>query len=269
MSGYKELVESWDLVESKTGVVGKRAFYKSATGTASLPELDDSFSTNYQSCICRNIRHTKFFPDPTDRSEWVELLECDYNTNTGSTEDKEFDEEERRYSGGTEVISVENPDNWQWKLKGSALKQPLYLTNVIGSFTAQRKLTSDAAKETWLQDRFEAQVGTINQAKFDGHRIGSVLWDTISGGTQYDENGDKFWLFELVFSYRLIRSGPKVDVGGKPFPIDFLGNAITENDWWYAWNKNASAAGTGAWDIPTDADGAEMYSKSDFTLIFK
>ena len=267
MAGYKELVEEWRLDEGDSSITGTRAFYKYSGGTASLPSIGDSFSTTYQNCILRNINHTKFFPDPDDRSEWIEKLVCNYSTQPLRSETISPDEEERRYRLGTEVITIDEPSNWKWSLKGSKCDQPLYVSNVVGSYTRQKLLTSDAAKETWLRDVVEGLSGTINAAAYEGHRIGSLLFEGVSGGTQYDENGDKVWLFEVTFTYRLIRGGPGSFDGSLWYVHDYNGAKITQDDWLYLWNRNASASGEGAWDKPVDEDGNGLYQKTNFNLI--
>lgn len=269
MAGYKEIVEDYRFELTTNSQSGSRSFYKQADGTASLPELGDEFNSTYKECLARRIVAKKFFPDPDDRTKWIEKNDVEYTTR-GNSDVLVIDPDERRYQLGTEVITVDTPPNWKWELKKDDLTQPLYLTNIVGSFTRQRELNSTSAKESWLTDKVEGLSGCINDAKFEGHRIGSVLFDGVSGGTQYDKDGTLVWVFEMQFTYRLIRSGPSSapDKKGNVYPINYNGVNIIKDDWLYLWNKKASASGHGAWDKPIDLDDRFLYSKVNFNDLF-
>jgi len=265
MAGYKELVDEYRMQETTSGVTAMRAFYPLTGGGESLPDIGDAFKnpvsgTTFNNCLCITRDREAFFPDPDNRANWSEKIVCNFGTGSVSSDRLATDEEERRFQLGGEIITIDDPINWTWNLQGDPLDQPAFLSNVMGSFTRQRQLGSDAAKETWVTNRLEVYAGCINTAKFEGFREGSVLFQGVSGGgTQYDSQGSKFWLFELSFAFRIIRAA-----GGE----DYAGDLITKDDWLYLWNKDAGGAGQGAWDQPKSGDGKFLYEKKDLTQIF-
>ena len=68
-------------------------------------------------------------------------------------------------------------------------------------------------------------------------------------------------MFELEFSYRIIRAA-----GGR----DASGNAITQDDWLYIWRKEISESGAGAWDKPKDGNtpANNIFAKTHFDDMF-
>jgi len=282
MAGYKEIVEDWELVEEDSRIEGTRSFYPHSSGTASLPAVGDQWDSSNRNLLCRKRRRVKFFPDVSDRSEWSEKIMCFFSTSAIDAEVRDPDIDQRRFMLGAEIMSIDDPENWYWwqsdalATKTDKVKQPLSLSNIMGSFTRQRILTSESAKDKWISDKLIAYGGTINDREFEGFRIGSVLFNGVSGGTQADLDGDQVWVFDCEFLYRIIRAGGKytqIDGKGPFYPADYNGSAIVKDDWLYVWRKDASASGQGAWDKPIDkntqADGNFIYKKTDLSQIFR
>jgi len=283
LSGYKELVEDYRLIETSDKTTGTRAYYKDSSGTARLPLVGDEWSSTKRNVLCRRRSHTKFFPDPNDRSTWIEKIVCEFSSSPlgAETRDTAPDAvENRRFQLGAEIQSIDEPSNWYWwenagvTPKTDKVDQPMFLSNVMGTFTRQRVLTSDSQKDKWVQEKLEGQAGTINDREWEGFRRGSVLFNGISGGTQVDVDGNRVWVFECEFTFRIIRSGGEfVTENGKKYPADYSGAAIKEYDWLYVWRKNASSSGKGAWDRPyddiTQGDGDFLYAESDLENIFR
>jgi hypothetical protein len=266
MSGYRKLLEEWELVESETGIEGVQAYIEETAGTDTLPAIGDAFDGSNLNVLARRIRQKyTHFEAGVKKKKFV----ISYSSRPGSSEIITPDEDNRRYTGGGEILTIDEPLNWKWNGDNSAIDQPMFLSNVMGTFTRQRILTSDAAKETWIDEVFAEQAGTINTTAFEGHRIGSVLFTGFSGGTQFDENGDKTWVYDLEFSYRIIRSPAKEkDDGGQKFAVDYNGAAIKQDDWLFLWRDTGSAAGGGAWDKPKDGDGNFLYAKTELEDLF-
>jgi len=254
MAGYKEFYNDYSLMISAAAVTGTRAFYKSPNGPATLPEINDKFNTAYPQCKCNKITHKKLTIDRVNdasfggtEADFLEKITCEYTTEK-DTGRGDFDEDQRRYSMGGEVLTVDNPTYWQWD-DDEPVAQPIYISNVIGSFTRQVRFSSTATKNNWLREKAEIAAGCINHAEFEGHRIGSVLFSGISGGNHYDEDGNEFWVFDVEFTYRLIRDENA---------------AITQDDWLYIWRKNSSG---GKWDKP-DVGGKYLYAKKNLANLF-
>ena len=255
MAGYKEIVEDREFIVTKEKQEGTKSFYKQAAGTSDLPALDDPWSTAYKNCILRKIKYTPFFPDPANRALWIDKLFCIFSSSADSGNDnnsQSYDPDGRKFNLGAEVMGVESPTGWTWEDTGS-VAQPLFKSNIMGTFTIQRLLTSDSAKNTWIAQRLLTHAGTINDRTFEGWTIGSVLFSGLSGGTQYDENGDRTWLFDLEFTYRIIRDEA---------------SAIVGDDWLYIWRKD-NGTGEPKWDKPKDVNNKYLYEKTDLSMLLK
>lgn len=258
MADWIELVEDYELVESQDGLTGKRAFYNQVGAAGSLPALGSSFVTFDSTTITNLVATTRqrkiFWYERAGTPGWREKIVVSYVPDGGSSAgSKRPDTTERRYQLGGEIISIPDPSSssWVWDLSGGTVEQPLFFSNVMGSFTRQRYLTSDAQKATAV-GLWESQAGTINDAAFEDHRIGSVLFSGVDGGTQIDEDGDKVWLFNLQFTFRIVK--------GK----DYNGATVTQDDWLYLIYQGSDG---GVWDKPklgTDY----LYAKTDFTALF-
>jgi len=251
MADYVELWQERNLEITQTGITGTRAFVNITGGSENLPAIGAGWavtkpsSQTFSNCKCRRLSYAMYWYD-RDASLYRQKIIAHYSTRTRSGGAGYIvpDADERRFQMGGEVISVDDPSaNWVWA-SGPAVTQPIFISTPMGSFTIQKQLGSDASKKTWIQGPVLARIGTINSVEFEDFRIGSVLFSGLSGGTQQDEDGDKIWVFELEFNWRLIR-----DATG----------TITSNDWLYLWNQDASGAGTGKWDIPIDANGNMLY----------
>lgn len=256
---YKELWGDYDLQREQSIITGVRAFVKHPNGTQLLPDIGDRFSLDYRSCKCRKIKHVKLAPDRTQalegkESDWLEKIVCSYSTQAYDPKG-EFDENQRRFQMGGEITTIDNPTNWVWaSAPGTvAVAQPIYKSNVMGSFTRQIRFGSTASKNKWIQGKATDALGTINHAEFEGFRIGAVLWSGVSGGNSYDADGNEQWIFDCEFSYRIIRDETV---------------AITQDDWLYIWRKDLSDAGNGKWDKPQDANGKFLFAKRNFPAIF-
>jgi len=271
MAGYKELVDEYRFNQTETELSGTRAFYPLTGGASSLPVIGDEFydyveGETIANCNLRSIEHGIYFPDPSDRSKWKKKYVCNYSTKPrGGGMIRSTDLDERRFQMGGEILTIpwsddEESPSWKWQDE-AALKQPLSLSNIMGSFTRTVVFNSDSEKDTWLKAHLETKGGTINDAEFEGFREGAVLFSSFSGGTQYDDQGDKIWVFELEFSYRIIRAA-----GG----WDASGNAITKDDWLYIWRKEISYSGAGAWDKPKDGNtpANNIFAKTHFDDMF-
>ena len=272
---YKELVDRYLIETTQGGLEGTRAFYEDANGTLTLPALNSAFKKFNGSTIsnlrARRLRETIFAPSD-NRSTWKPLIVVSYSTNAsgggkngaaGITSDP--DQDERRFDLGGEIITVREPAGWTWSVGGNTVDQPMFIANVMGTFTIKKTLTSDADKKTWLQDKVIPLAGTINDREFEDFRTGQVLFSGINGGTQYDEVGDRTWVFELNFTFRVLKGGRLVNVGGINFAADVAGGAIRQDDWLYLWNKAPVSGGASAgWDKPVDANNNNpLYASSN------
>ena len=266
MPGWVSQRAEWEFVETSSSIEGTKAFMEIATGTDDLPDIGDAWSTSFPNVRLRSRRRKKVHVESgVDKEKVV----CRFSTRAATSGVISPDEEERRFQLGAEVLSIDTPSNWKWSLANNALTQPVFLSNIIGSFTRQRILSSDATKAQFIKEKLLIQAGTINSQAFEDFPKGSVLFDGVTGGTQSDESGEITWVFDLNFSWRIIRGGATVlGTNGNLFPMAYDGNAIEDDYWLWTWNENASASGQGFWDKPT-GDGAFLYSKTDFGDLFK
>lgn len=251
MAGYRELLEDYTLNEQFGGVTGVRAFAEVAGGTASLPAINTKFDTGHPSCLLKS-RTKKFhsFDGGVKRYKWT----CNYETpgmSSGSGDGEGYDEDDRQFQGGGEIITIDDPQAWTWKVGAGKCNQPIFLQNAMGSFTRQVKKNSTAQKNTWIANKFLPYVGKVNSAAWEGWRKGSVLFNSISGGTQYDSGGNQTWVFTCEFLWRV--------VNGR----DYLGALVVENDWQNVFRKDVSGTALQQpyWDIPQtkDAGGQTAY----------
>jgi len=257
MAGYKELIEDYDLTETSSEVSGVRSFVEVTGGTSSLPAIGDKFvdrnSVIWETCLAKGRSRKIFYYERGGVNDWAEKIIVNYSTKTETSSFTTADADERRYQLGGEILAIDDPKaHWTWHIAGGAVNQPLFKANAMGSLTRQVTFASAAAKATAV-GVWESQMGTINAAAFENHRIGSVLFNGVDGGTQYNSVGVKTWVFRLQFTFRIIRDETV---------------AISRDDWLYLWNKTASSSGIGAWDLPKDANGKFLYAKSDFTALF-
>lgn len=260
MAGYKEFWDDYDLNVENSAVTGTRAFVKVAGGPASLPKIGDPFNSDYKNCKLKKLKYVKLCPDrelgsfANKESDWKEKITCTYSTNANNPT-AEYDENQRRFQMGGEILTIDNPTNWVWASAPGTVSvaQPIFISNVMGSFTRQIQFGSTSSKDKWINGKATDALGTINHAKFEGFRIGSVLWSGVSGGNSYDSQGREQWIFDCEFSYRVIRDETA---------------AITQDDWLYIWRKDLSDAGNGKWDKPIDADSKGLYAKRNFPAIF-
>jgi hypothetical protein len=260
MAGYKELVADWKFTEDESGQQASRGFVQDPTGTDSLPNIGDSLDVSHEFCVCRRLEYVKFAPDrSTSPIGWKYKVIASYNTTNGqSGPESRRDERSRRFDGGGEILSIDEPVNWVWATDSLACNQPLHIQICQGSFTRPIIFTSDAEKQEWFNNVFVNHVGTINSAEWEGFAEGRVFFDTISGGTEYDNDGDLIWVFDLNFCYKIIQGNSNLEGWQK----------IIKDDWLYIWRYKYSGGGTGIWDKPKTSDGKFLYPKTDFTSIF-
>lgn len=259
MPGYRELLEEYHLLERDDGAEGTKGFVEETAGTSTLPTIGDEFDATHIKCKARSLDYRYLWWDSAT-STYKRKIIVNYSTRAGSSPVITPDADERRFQLGGEILAVEDPTGWVWHLKNVAIQDTqVFLSNPVGSFTRQRTFTSSTSKKAWIQNKLIVQAGTINDRVFEDYRIGAVLFSGVEGGTQYDNKGKLIWVFNLTFSWRIIRAA-----GGK----DYAGNPIVKDDWRYIWNKDAGGAGTGAWDQPKDANGNFLYDRTNFNLLF-
>jgi hypothetical protein len=261
MAGYVELREGRKVVETDQGVECEQSFVEKTGGADSLPAIGDAFSVttpaalSFANSVCKSRDFSYFWYDHAAAAHKQKII-CRFSTRSGASLIP--DSGARRYSLGGEVLTIPNNptspgEGWIWALGGEKVKQPIYQSNIMGSFTAQKELASDSAKATWMAT-VEGLAGKINTSAMEGHRVGSVLFSGVSGGTQQDETGGTIWLFECEFTFRIING------------LDVDGNAVTQDDWLYLIDRNAG--GAGRWDKPQEAtSGRFLYEKANLSSL--
>ncbi len=276
---FTELIEDWDFVSNETGQTGVRKFYRDAAGTKNLPEIGDGFTDfdgdeERPNCKLRSVRENIFYPDRTEVDrKYAKVFTLSYNSRPTdlATQDKTFDPLDRRFTLGGEIISMDNPKGWVWEKGGNTVEQPVFIANAMGTFTRQIRLGSDGSKRTWIQDFAIPAVGAINALEFEDFRIGQVLFSGFSGGTQFDNEGRKRWIFDCEFTYRVIKAGGPVEIDGKQvFVLDVAGDRILDKDWHYVLNRAPSSGGasTAGWDRPKGQDGSFLYPLAPLEALF-
>ena len=257
MANYIELWQERRLEITETGITGTRAFVYVTGGSENLPSIGASWavtkpsSQTFSNCKCRRLSYAMYWYDRdagVDRQKIVAYYAT--QNKAGGAGYILPDEDERRFQAGGQTLAIADPSaNWTWLSDSAGVTQDIYISTALGSFTIQKKLTSDSSKKTWQQGPMLTNIGRINASEFEDFRQGSVLFDSVSGGTQQDEDGDKIWVFELAFNWRLIR-----DTTGTVF----------NDDWQYIWRENASGSGDGKWDRPLDGNAEQLYAYGDF-----
>lgn len=278
MAGYKELRDQWKYTEVEVGMNGTRAFIVDASGPDSLPIIGDAFdAVSAPYCLCRSI-DTQYYGVTNGINQ--KKYTCNYSTQAfgGQTPVYNVDTEQRSFQAGCEAVSLPAPSRsknvdfpwWNWRSDGTAAKD-LDISMLIpsGTFTRSIKLVGDGAKDRWFTNKFLAHVGKTNKAAFENFRKGSVYFTGANGGAQYDKFGNRTWVMECQFAWKLIR-------GNTWNGANFI--AITEDDWNYVARPTLTQAMVGqaktavAWDRPEQGQGSGLYlyqNDGDFTALMK
>lgn len=266
---YKEFWSPWNLVEAETGMTGRREFYEDPDGTITLPAVNDAWSAEYPNLRCTTRTRSKYAPNRSDRTKWVEKVVCDYTV--GDQPQFSRNTEDRKFDASIEMETTPNLQDdaaMKWNADNAPVDDCTVIHNVTGTFTRIVTFGSDASKKKWVQTVLRKQLGTINNKEFEDFAEGQVLWESISGGTQYDSLGNRTWVFECHFAFKILRGGI---VGGNGLAFDVANAEIEKDDWLYQWRRYSTGANIGRWDkIVTGATKIPVkFAKTDFSLIFK
>lgn len=247
---YKEIHGEGDysFEVTETGITGQRTFLESTNGAVTtLPAIGDAMKdpddNDVSACQLRSIRTV--FHDGHGSSR---KLVFSYSTAAGASAGGSRvprNAADRQFYGGSEVISVDGV-GFEWYGTTDTVSTPVFKRLATGSFTVPKIGMDATAKGTWFTSHFIDKVGCINSVAFEGFRIGSVLFDSISGGNATDDSGAEVWNFTCNFLWRLIKDG-----------------SITQDDWQYILD-----ADTGLWKKPKDSAGNLLYQTKAFAAMF-
>ena len=252
MPGYVEQRDEWNFQENEAGLSGTRVFIEKTGGTGDLPAIADPFDADptHIYCVARNISSTLYGVESGVNKK--RLVVSYSSRGPGGEPTFMFDAQQRNFQAGAEAVSIPpftgSVANWRWTAGVVDIKNiDIFKIVPSGTFSIGIKLTGDAAKNTWFTEKFLPLVGKINSASvqhptFENFREGSVYFSGCSGGAQYDKYGNREWVLDCQFAWKLIQS-----------PI------VTKDDWLYLMRPE-----TQSWDKPVDLAGKNLYEKADF-----
>jgi len=257
--GYELQKEGYEYVENASGSSGTKVYLKIVGGADDLPELGDEFSPEHPEAIATEITEEIGFVDPTDVCFNGYKYTVDYDSGgAGEGEDgtwvKKVDEEQRNFTAGGEIITVNNKPNeagvWHWTLeptedainesKGKCV-QKIYKTNVLGTFSRTVKVAQDDFV-SYLNTQLFPLLGHINDPVFESvtygiFQKGTCLFNSASGNLTIDADSQRFWEIALNFSYKFI---PELGLAN-----------VVEDTWQYIWRSDTSGDfSEGAFQVP-------------------
>jgi hypothetical protein len=259
MGGYQELREDFEWEQTVSGISGTRAFVEKTGGADSLPEIGDGhdFDQSFSNVTCKSLKaKISYWDSGAGGADKLKII-ASYATPDPDDPDEQSDdelEEQRRYTSGAEIISIPSgKDRWKWATDGAVADIPISIVVGLNTFSISRVFDSDGAKNAWLSKSEKAQ-GTINAVTFEGHRKGSVMYMGTDGGTEYDNDGEKRWVFTLQFAYRNINDPDK---------------ELTQDDWLYVWRPDDEGEDGGKWDKPITKEtvGKGLYKHTVFNTL--
>ena len=210
--GYIELLEPFEKITNETVITAKLVFVEHSTGSSDLPAVGDALpavgsETAASNCIVRTIRvaYTHAQGGTLKRTYNV-----DYSTRAqGGGPIFSTDENLRRFEAGGEIIHQRRSGKVYLTGEGASRSAapedyPVdFRTQLMsGSFTKTKVFNSAASKDSWITSTLFTKGGHINETAFEGFRAGSVLFEGVSGGNQFDEFGDESWSLELIFAWK-------------------------------------------------------------------
>jgi len=255
-------VEKYDRRQVKRtangNITGTRVFLQDDDGSyadGDLPiinvtEMIDKDDVAIPGCICNGVTESYLSGDDWDRSVFTFTFKTP-EFGDGPNPSQEADDA-RAYTGESEILSITNPGSgWQWADGANEdVKIPIF--KIIGgaTFSITRSDISPAAWASFKTNKLEAQLTTINNAAFEGHRLGSVLFESYSANDYYNENGAQRFTYTLHFRVRNI--------------VDDFSN-VTQDDWNYIWDENVNPGKFRKPETKTNQD--KLYKRTDFTQL--
>lgn len=244
MSGYKLIKEGYSYRTSETETVGVRYYETDATGSDSLPTIGvTGFPTSgggtLSGVVCRSLEEI-YRGSGAQVTTWKAVFRT-ADIESGGGEEITTQSSSRRFSVGGEIASIiDASDSWVWESDGDPVDQKMGKHIVTISFTVPKLDMTAAENTSWLSG-LSSYVGRINNASFEGFNSGCVLFEGVTGGSFYNEDGDLRFSYEMNFLVRIV-PGQATD------------------SWQYLFRDN-----TGYFDLPTDDTGtARLYSTANF-----
>jgi len=254
MGGYKQLKQKYEYDENNDQHTGTQVYLKVTGGPDDLPELGDPFSAAHIQTIVTNIKEELYGYDESDGCDngYIYTISYEGPSASGSyTPLAKEDDDQRTFSAGGEVISIDNPENyagkWYWtptpteaqigEANGKVI-QKIYKTNVVGSFGRTVKV-SEANFVNYITNNLFPNLGKINSSTFEsgGYGLfsrGTCLLNSASGSMAKNNRGKNEWVLNLSFSYKFI---PEL--------------GMVDDTWQYSWRTDTSGDfSEGAFQVP-------------------
>lgn len=205
--GYKRLCSGYDYNQTTGGIDGKEIYIQhdddaAAVPFASLPVIGSTILTDINgsqvgSCLCRTVRAYFDSGDPNTKKYEFGFSSSAYNP---PAQNIDTDKAMRRYDCGTETETVESYSGTASPgMKGKLM----HVIIPTGTLTIPKGELTAAENATFIS-LVESSVGKVNAAAFENHRVGSVLFEGISGGTKYTTGGALRYAYEMRFSFRIV-----------------------------------------------------------------
>jgi hypothetical protein len=275
MADYKELREGWEYTSSVQGGSGTRVFIDETGGTASLPAIGDSFSGVYINVICTSIKETLYHVEgAADKKKYV----CTYSArnNTATFHRKErTDEDNFVNSGGSEMVSIDNPKSWYWvplpwvNSATEGLKKGKMYKNTIRGALSKTLIfspTGSHSYQNFMSEQVFPKLGKINQnalAAADwslAFKKGNVLFINYDSSLVTDEDGDDKWEVTLNFAYRILEV-PLCPNGSMGVAA---GSPNIEQSWNFYLFPDEKSVGHPEWQMVTNTKGVDPPPACDF-----
>jgi len=259
--GYVRLPRGYDYSVLETEVKGQEVYMRHDSGTGAVPAaslpivgttaMKDAEGNAIASCLCRSSS-TKYIDDDVSSPQITYF----FSTKKGSDAGSDLPPKGTwRMDAGVETVGIgmgklKEPTLTFKQDSNSFVGESVTITIPVFSFTLPNKITSDVS--TYMTQLI-ACLGKINSDVMNSQalasfQVGSILFNSVSGGTSFNALGALMWTFECHFSVRVI---PDYTPSGSE----------AKNGTWNAmWDpKNLR------WDVVTNsgADTFRIYSTAD------
>jgi len=257
---YKKSVKGWRIrIAEDGGVSGSEVYHRDDIGpvaAATLPTIGSSklvsqiTGATFNNCICTGAEGE--FPEGDDTSETIRY---EFTTKKGGGGGwiGSTDRNMRKFNSGVDVVSRKAEGRFRWASDSTVIEDMDISKRVFNSQFTVPAIISSAAYNAYILGTVGVCAGCVNGSSFDGWPIGTVLFEGMTGGTKYDNNGTIQWAFDLNFSLKLI---PAITDGG----------IQSQNSWLYSYRGDLSA--DGGWDKPVDDVGsATLYATVNLNML--
>lgn len=266
MAKYKKASKGYRVRIAEDGISGVEVYHRydgQPFASDTLPTIgstcliDPITGGSFTAAICTGLEAD--YPEGDDTAE---TLRYEFKTQRQSWIGSS-DPASRKFNSGITIASKKPKKDsvgaaaFEWLYDGVAIEDMEINKRIFTAQFTVPVIVSSAKYNSWMTATVAACAGKINGATFDGWDLGTVLFEGVTGGTKYDNNGNMMWAFDLNFTLMLIPDLQNVTGAGG------LGTAGQ-----YPWlHSFRGVLGTNnGWDKP-NIGGAFIYSTCDLNIL--